>query len=58
MSLRRRDLFWQESEKGGGPGDGDTIVYAANVTRPGLIQKKFDMAVWFSPGYSFFVVDR
>lgn len=39
MSLRRRDLFWQESEKGGGPGDGDTIVYAANVTRPGLIQK-------------------
>lgn len=45
MSLRRRDLFWQESEKGGGPGDGDTIVYAANVTRPGLIQKNL---IWRS----------
>lgn len=27
MSLRRRDLFWQESEKGGGPGDGNAVVY-------------------------------
>ena len=45
MSLRRRDLFWQESEKGGGPGDGDTIVYAANVTRPGLVQKNL---IWRS----------
>lgn len=45
MSLRRRDLFWQESEKGGGPGDGDTIVYAANVTRPGFIQKNL---IWRS----------
>lgn len=45
MSLRRRDLFWQESEKGGGPGDGDTIVYATNVTRPGLIQKNL---IWRS----------
>ena len=45
MSLRRRDLFWQESEKGGGPGDGDTIVYAANVTRPGFVQKNL---IWRS----------
>lgn len=45
MSLRRRDLFWQESEKGGGPGDGDTIVYATNVTRPGLVQKNL---IWRS----------
>ena len=45
MSLRRRDLFWQESEKGGGPGDGDTVVYAANVTRPGLVQKNL---IWRS----------
>lgn len=45
MSLRRRDLFWQESEKGGGPGDGDTIVYATNVTRPGFIQKNL---IWRS----------
>lgn len=45
MSLRRRDLFWQESEKGGGPGDGDTIVYATNVTRPGFVQKNL---IWRS----------
>lgn len=45
MSLRRRDLFWQEDMKGGGPGDGDTIVYATNVTGPGFIQKNL---IWRS----------
>lgn len=39
MSISRRKLFCQQSEEGGGPGDGDIVVYAANVTRPGLVQK-------------------
>lgn len=43
MSLRRRDLFWQNSEKGGGPGDGDVIVYATNTNSPGYVQENL---VW------------
>lgn len=31
MSLRRRDLFWQNSEKGGGPGDGDLIALSVET---------------------------
>ena len=39
MSLRRRDLFWQDSEKGGGPGDGNVIHFSSQFcTIPGTLQ--------------------
>lgn len=39
MSLRRRDLFWQNSEKGGGPGDGDVIHFSSQFCNiPGTLK--------------------
>lgn len=51
MSLRRRDLFWQES--GGGPGDGDVIVYAAETRTYGVQLSYKSAVIWPKSGNVF-----